>query len=504
MRQAFVNLGAKVGDVSEQFAVRHPIFDIFRIESNAKLLPVIMEHSPRIARPFWVMRAAVWIKDVTLELYNLSVHLDRDHRGNMITNLLRSWLRAKPAQDPLAERSERRNGLRVACTVMLKDERVLIEPFLRYHAELFGAENLYVIDNGSTDPVVLDILTAFEQEGVHIDRSHPTMDDYRNKGGLIADLVKRLDSEVPYDFYVLLDCDEFVVLRQADGFTCAPTAIRAYLESMLGEQRILRVATNLSNIPGTPDAFREDSYAKTIFPRGVLLSTDHGHHVGQSRTGAGYVDCDIAYMHFHYRSYEEVSKFARQKLSMAIPVEDLDDPVKLRAYTGPGHHMVGYLLAGAEAYYRQFRSLDGAVRFPELLERFKEIGTATPFSDIVLPTEARPGHADSSSLALVVDNATTTRVRGWAVDLDRPERQIHLRFLVDDALIWEGTCDGLRLDVRKDGHGTGYAGFDFAITELETAPPHMLRIEDIFGHRLTFMRYNMPMTEMALDLEQVS
>ena len=422
----------------------------------------------------------------------------------MIADLLRSWLRAKPTQDRLAERSESRAGLRVACTVMLKDERVLVEPFLRYHAELFGAENLYVIDNGSTDPVVLDSLSAFEREGVHIDRSHPTMDDYRNKGGLIADLVKRLDSESPYDFYILLDCDEFVVLRQAGGFTCDPAAIRAYLESMLGEQRILKVTTNLANIPGAPDVFREAGYAKTIFPRDVLLSTDHGHHLGESRTGAGYVDCDIVYVHFHYRSYEETAQFARQKLSMAIPVEDLDDPVKLHAFTGPGHHLVEYLLAGTEAYYRKFRNLDGAMRFPELLERFREIGTATPFSDIVLPAEAPPDRVNPSSLALVIDNATTARVRGWAADLDHPEKRVHLRFLVDGALIWQGACDGFRLDVRKDGHGTGHAGFDFTIAELETAPPHMLRVEDISGHRLTFMRSNMPMTETALDLEQVS
>lgn len=396
-----------------------------------------------------------------------------------------------------------RTGLRIACTVMLRDERALVGPFLRYHAELFGAENLYVIDNGSTDPVVIDVLASFEREGVHVDRSHPNVDDYRNKGGLVTELVKRLDSDALYDFYVLLDCDEFVVLRQAESFTCDPTEIRSYLTSMRGERRILRVNANLANIPGSPGAFREASYVKTIFPQDVLLSTDHGHHLGQSRTGAGYVDCDIVYVHFHYRSYEEVSRFARRKLSMVMPAEDLDDPAKLRAFTGPGRHMVNYLAAGAEAYYQQFKNLNGAVHFPELLAYFEAIGTVTPFADIVLPSDARQERAQPPSLALVVDNATTGHVRGWAVDLAHPERRTHLRFTVDDVVVWEGACDVLRLDVRANGHGTGYCGFDFVVDDLGTAPPHTLRIEDTNGRRLVFMRNSASMSETTLDLEQI-
>ena len=52
MKEAFVDLGANVGEVSERFAVRYPGFDIFCFEPDAKLLYAIMRRSTRIARPF--------------------------------------------------------------------------------------------------------------------------------------------------------------------------------------------------------------------------------------------------------------------------------------------------------------------------------------------------------------------------------------------------------------------------------------------------------------------
>jgi hypothetical protein len=103
---------------------------------------------------------------------------------------------------------------------MQKNEGTLLRPFLRYHAALFGAENIYVVDNGSTDLAVIGELAAAEREGVCIDRTHGTIEDYLAKGNIIGDLVKRLDQDEKYDFYILLDCDEFVVLRQGNGYTC--------------------------------------------------------------------------------------------------------------------------------------------------------------------------------------------------------------------------------------------------------------------------------------------
>jgi hypothetical protein len=363
---------------------------------------------------------------------------------------------------------------RVACTVMLKDEVSLTAPFLRYHAALFGADNLYVVDNGTTEPDVMKVLAAFEQEGVHVDRSFHTAEDYRRKGEIIGDLVKRLDNQAAYDFYILLDCDEFVVLRSGSTYTCDPEAIHRYLETRRGEPRILKVDTNLSNIPGRPGVFQAAEYSKTIFPRNVLGATDHGHHAGWSRSGAtDFVPCDIVYVHFHYRPFDEVVRFARQKLSAEMPPEDLADTERLRNFKGRGWHLVKYVLGDEDGYYTQFRGLSNIVLFPDLLARFLAIGGEAPFSSFILPfgEQDQPisgtGRGSVGTLAarpcLVIDEATTERVRGWATDPAAPDVPVCLRFMVDGATVWEGTCDGLRPDVRRSGHPTDPVGFDFDI-----------------------------------------
>lgn len=328
---------------------------------------------------------------------------------------------------------------------MQKNEGTLLRPFLRYHAALFGAENIYVVDNGSTDLAVIGELAAAEREGVCIERTHGTIEDYLAKGNIIGDLVKRLDQDEKYDFYILLDCDEFVVLRQGNGYTCDQRSINKYLDRLVGERRILRVTENLSNVPGRPGLFQSADYSKTIFPGGVLLATDHGHHVGESLTGAGYIQCDIVYAHFHFRPYEEILKFARQKLSVEMPIEHLDDPDKLRSFTGRGYHMVGYMLDGPEKYYEQFRRLNKPVVFTELLDRFLAVGSSAPFSDFALPglaadqtdTAPSPHQIDRQPL-LVLDEATDTRIRGWAIYQDAPTEPLSLRFYVGETLVWNG------------------------------------------------------------------
>lgn len=360
---------------------------------------------------------------------------------------------------------------RVACTVMLKDEVTLTEPFLHYHSALFGAENIYVWDNGSTEPKVLEVLSAFEREGGHVDRSRTTPADFRDKGEIIGDFVKHLDAEADYELYILLDCDEFVAVRSEDGFTCEPGAIHACLNAMRDADHIWHVRTNLANLPGRPGLFRVADYSKTIFPRGVMGSTDHGYHGGWTRDGRpDLVPCDIVYVHFHYRPYEEVHRFARQKLAAEMSAEELDDPERLRQFRGRGWHLVGYVLGGPESYYREIRNIHAPYAFPEILERFAAIGSEAPFSGFVLPPEPdaspRDGMADQTvrkPCFAVLDEVSVLRVRGWAVDPAACDAPVRARFLVNGLSVWEGTCDGDRPDVRQSGQASAHVGFAFEV-----------------------------------------
>jgi len=374
---------------------------------------------------------------------------------------------------------------RVACMVMLKNERELTPRFLAYHAALFGAENLYVFDNGSTDPQVQTDLRRFEALGVHVERGLSTIEDFHRKGTILGDLIKRLERETDYDFYLPLDCDEFLVLRTGQGYTADPALIHAYLDRLRGERRILHVTLNLANLAGVPDRFRPAEYSKTVYPRGVFLHMDHGYHTGVAVGGdSPYLPCGLVYAHFHYRPYDEVVAFAKQKLRVELSDAEIEDHERLRGFRGLGWHMVEYIVGGAEAYYGQFRDIEGTVVFPELAARFAAIGLDAPFNTFRLPPPASaqavaPPH-------LVIDEANRTRVRGWALDPDNPHTPLQLRFLIDGAQAWEGACDAARPDVRAAGHPSERVGFDFR-PETGSAGPHVLTVTDRRGGGLRML-----------------
>ena len=72
--------------------------------------------------------------------------------------------------------------MRVCCVMMQRNEVNALEPWLRYHAHLFGLENLCVIDHGSDHPAVIATLAAYEAQGLQL-RRLPAEADYRRKGG---------------------------------------------------------------------------------------------------------------------------------------------------------------------------------------------------------------------------------------------------------------------------------------------------------------------------------
>ena len=108
---------------------------------------------------------------------------------------------------------------RVACIMMQKDERFLLKPWLAYYGHLFGFENLFVFDNGSESAEVRNILAEYEAKGVTVDRSHASREAYRAKAEIIGGQIILLDARREYDFLIPLDCDEFIVLKEDEGYT---------------------------------------------------------------------------------------------------------------------------------------------------------------------------------------------------------------------------------------------------------------------------------------------
>lgn len=92
---------------------------------------------------------------------------------------------------------------------MQKDEDDILEIWIKYHGHIFGYENLYLIDNGSTDQS-LNIINQYLPKGVHL-RHQP---DYARKGDYICDWIKETCHEC--DIAIPMDIDEFIGVVNAN------------------------------------------------------------------------------------------------------------------------------------------------------------------------------------------------------------------------------------------------------------------------------------------------
>ena len=240
---------------------------------------------------------------------------------------------------------------RVACVMMQKDEAHVLGSWLAYHGYLFGLQNLWVFDNGSTLPAVLATLAAFEGQGVNIIRSFARHQDYVNKGILIGDLIAELDATGQYDFLIPSDCDEFIVKQTNGGFTCDRAIILAYLSRFRGEGRVLRIPFQLANNPYRDDCYVWFEFFKTFFAKGTFLSLDQGHHLGKSRKSPDRLNTAIVHIHYHYPSYDRVKDTSRKKWLGEVPLDHLNSAVE---YTGPFKHVVGNFFMEEQEYIAQF------------------------------------------------------------------------------------------------------------------------------------------------------
>ncbi|MDE1897339.1 MAG: glycosyltransferase family 2 protein [Rhodospirillales bacterium] len=257
--------------------------------------------------------------------------------------------------------------MRVACVLMQKNEVNALEPWLLYHAHLFGMENLCVIDHFSTHPKILNTLSWYEHEGLQVVRLPPEA-DYQRKGEFVTAQLTRLDKTGNYDFLMPLDCDEFLALRRDDGgFTCNRAEIHACLASYAGRAETLEVKQNLLNILGHPGRFWVFPYQKVFFSAGHVGVVDHGSHTDVLGRGNGLLETPLVYLHFHHKSWEEQVKAGKEKLR---PFVDVDDPQALEAFKGIGWHLLVHMNAGEDSYTSMMNAAPGKPEVEGLLELF--------------------------------------------------------------------------------------------------------------------------------------
>lgn len=269
----------------------------------------------------------------------------------------------------------------VRCVMMQKNEAALLEPWILWHAAIFGFSSLTVIDNGSTDPTVLEIQSRYEKKGVRIIRDHASHTDFLHKGEVIASIIRQWDAEESYDFAVPLDCDEFLTVF-LDQLSLDPDVIRRQFDYLMQENATFITDRLLLNVPEAPDYYRPQIVRRGLFRAHTIVSLDRGFHNPQSIYPNRYVRTPFVYLHLHNRpDYEDIRRFARQKLAATDTGAQPEHPKD-------GTHLHYYFNASYQDFLASY-SLTPDLYAPVIAQRFRDLGVDP---DILLGTGERVPH----------------------------------------------------------------------------------------------------------------
>jgi tetratricopeptide (TPR) repeat protein len=241
---------------------------------------------------------------------------------------------------------------RIACLMMQKDEALLLRPWLLYHGHLFGFENLFVYDNGSTDAAVLATLREFAAVGVRVDYAHARPEDFEDKGQVIGARIAAFRDADCYDIALPMDCDEFLAIEGERGPACDRAAVLAELARIDAGGATCRTAYCLDNRPGHLDLFRCVPHVKSLVVVRAFRDIDHGFHQAGLPPGQSYGETGLIHLHLHFKPFPLLLESAANKLR---PFVDVNDRMALAEFAGVGDHLKRYFFLSAAEFHADLR-----------------------------------------------------------------------------------------------------------------------------------------------------
>lgn len=193
---------------------------------------------------------------------------------------------------------------------MVKDEVDIIRDWIVYHGSMFGWNNIYIIDNYSTDGTY-EVIEDFRNIGINIYREH----DYKEKGTYMKKLIDA-NCNGNQNLAFPLDIDEFIVYYENNQISIDKSLINNYIHN-LPPCRVYKSAyiyPYLLKDNGYERATVEcewgsysnyGSLAKSFIDKRYFQgSIDHGNHIHCD----DYHMTKIALIHFHARNSEQMKK----------------------------------------------------------------------------------------------------------------------------------------------------------------------------------------------------
>jgi hypothetical protein len=232
---------------------------------------------------------------------------------------------------------------------MVKDEVDIIEYWIKYHGTLFGYENLYIVDNMSTDGTY-ETIEFYKNHGVHLFKE----EDYKQKGEIMTRLINSIDN---YDIAFPIDIDEFIVYYNEDNNKINPKRSVKYLHNLIKidyfHKNTIFKANYIQTLIdddtegyGYKNAIIEMKYgvyqdykgqAKTFLNKknwnGVL---DHGNHYPSEN----YTKTNICLVHYHCRNIDQMRKKIENNVQgLGYPIDNLDYLKALPERCSGFHHV---------------------------------------------------------------------------------------------------------------------------------------------------------------------
>ena len=235
---------------------------------------------------------------------------------------------------------------------MVKDEDDIVEDWILYHGSIFGYDNLYIVDNMSTDNTY-EIIQKYQKKGVNI-YSHS---NYLEKGNIMKQLIDNNPCTIAFP----LDIDEFIVYYDKKSNKISTDNIVTYLHNLIetgnltdnssGLYRCDYIHSKMTTISrhGYNRAVWECMYGRYDNKRKKLMTKaffdtrkwngniDHGNHFNAY---SEYTMSDICLVHYHKRNLQQHKKKVMNNLQgLGYNPHNLEELKKLEKYCIGSHHV---------------------------------------------------------------------------------------------------------------------------------------------------------------------
>jgi hypothetical protein len=195
-----------------------------------------------------------------------------------------------------------------------KDEYDLIEDFIVYYGEIFGYENVIIIDNMSTNTHVLNVYAKYKSFGITVVQTPSYQGN--GQGDAFTSVMKQYVDKC--DFLIGLDTDEFLILDSCvlHNTYIDKTDITNYLKQLPVDATLFKISLYYNSIIDENDEsyvnnkhvrpttnqktfYRNHSITKVFYRSSAFISTGNGNHSGSVSFGNDHNITDLGFLHFH-------------------------------------------------------------------------------------------------------------------------------------------------------------------------------------------------------------